>query len=68
MEDIIVKRSKCKDCPFHINNILKYKDDIYNDIKEKNRGKLHKCHKIGDLCVGFIERAEELNELSQFKK
>lgn len=52
----------CKDCPFKTENILKFKSSIYEDIKEKNRGAIHTCHKRGGVCEGFLQEAYERSD------
>lgn len=46
----------CNDCPFRVENTLKFKVNIYDDVKEKNRGTAHYCHTFTrnkTLCIGF---------------
>ena len=57
----------CKDCPFKIENTLKYKVNIYDDVKEKNRGKAHYCHtnkKYATICSGFLQEAFDRDDRS----
>jgi hypothetical protein len=49
------KKHTCKQCPFHVLNWNKFKPDIYEDVKAKSSGSLHRCHIIGDVCNGFVK-------------
>lgn len=62
-----MRKSTCEDCPFIVKNLLKFKSGIYDDVKEKNNKLPHKCHKIGDFCVGFKKEAEEREDQEVLK-
>jgi len=53
------KKKMCPECPFHIKNWNKFKPDIYDHVKERARGLLHRCHIIGDNCNGYQQEAIE---------
>jgi hypothetical protein len=56
---------KCDKCPFQPNRILDFSSDIYEKIKEKNRGKLHRCHTgKNNICLGFLKEATERWQLN----
>lgn len=51
---------KCNECPFRLENVFKFKADIFDEIKETNRGRDHRCHIHGDLCIGFLEEKAKI--------
>jgi len=53
------KKKTCSKCPFHQLNWNAFKPDIFDHVKKKSKGRLHRCHVHGDVCNGYVKEADE---------